>query len=194
MTKKQQLKDSEFHLSPTDIKKAINAAKTFRDRCIIKTLAQTAIRRFELANLDIRDLDFERKLVHIREGKGGKGRTIPVSEDLLGDLRHLLGNRKGGPVFTNPRDAKLSVRQINKIVANAGKQAGIENPNPNYKNLTCHLFRHSFAREWKKKGGSIESLSKILGHTSIKTTLDEYGTEDLEEVQANYERVMSEMF
>ena len=194
MTKKQQLKDSEFHLSPTDIKKAINAAKTFRDRCILKTFAQTGLRRFELASLDVRDLDFERKLVHIQEGKGGKARTIPVSEDLLGDLRHLLGSRKGGPVFTNPRDDKLSLRQINKIVANAGRQAGVDNPNPNYKNVTCHLFRHSFAREWKRKGGSIESLSKILGHTSIKTTLDEYGTEDLEEVQANYERVMAELF
>ena len=76
----------------------------------------------------------------------------------------------------------------------AGKKAGVENPNPKYKNLTPHLFRHSFAREWKKQGGSIESLSKILGHTSVKTTLDEYGTEDIDQVQENYERVMSGMF
>ena len=66
--------------------------------------------------------------------------------------------------------------------------------NPKYKNITCHLFRHSFSREWKKQGGSIESLAKILGHTSVKTTLDEYGTEDIEEVQENYERVIGEMF
>lgn len=97
-------------------------------------------------------------------------------------------------MFTNPRADKLTVRQINKIVANAGHRAGVENPNPKYKNITCHLFRHSFAREWKKQGGSTESLAKILGHTSVKTTLDEYGTEDLEEVQENYERMMAEMF
>jgi len=59
----------------------------------------------------------------------------------------------------------------------AGERAGIQNPNPKYKNLTCHLFRHSFAGEWKKQGGP-----------------DEYGTEDLEEVQENYERMMGEMF
>ena len=80
MTKKQQLKDSEYHLSSTDIKKAINAARTFRDRCILKTFAQTAARQFKLADLDIRNVDFEWKLVHIQEGKGGKGRTIPVED------------------------------------------------------------------------------------------------------------------
>ena len=48
--------------------------------------------------------------------------------------------------------------------------------------------------QWKKQGGSIESLAKILGHTSVKTTLDEYGTEHIQDVQANYEWVMGEMF
>ena len=97
-------------------------------------------------------------------------------------------------MFTNSRGEKLTVRQINNIVARAGERAGLGNPNPKYKNLTCHLFRHSFARQWKKQGGSTESLSKILRHTSIKTTLDEYGTEDLEDVQENYERMMGELF
>ena len=70
----------------------------------------------------------------------------------------------------------------------------VDDPNPKHENITCHLLRHSFARNWKKQGGSTESLAKVLGHTSVKTTLDEYGTEDLEEVQSNYEKVMSEMF
>jgi len=99
---KQQLKDSEYHLSRQDIKKVINAALHFRDRCILKTFAQTAMRRFELVNLDVRDIDFERRLIHIREGKGGKARTIPASEDLLGDLKHLLGNRKKGQSLPTP--------------------------------------------------------------------------------------------
>ena len=195
MAKKYQLKDSEYHLSKRDLRKLIHAAESFRDRCILKTLAMTAVRRFELANLDIRDIDFERRRLYIREGKGGKERTIPVSEDLLGDLRHLLGRRRQGPVFASARGGgKLSVRQINQLVAKAGKKAGVENPNPKYKNITCHLFRHTFAREWKRQEGSIETLSKILGHTSVKTTLDEYGTEDLTEVQENYEKVIEEMF
>ncbi|MFQ6092925.1 MAG: tyrosine-type recombinase/integrase [bacterium] len=191
---KQQLKDSEYHLKRQEIKKIINSALNFRDRCLLKTLAHTAMRRFEAANLDVRDIDFERKLIYIREGKGGKSRTIPVSEELLSDLRYLIGPKKNGALFANPRGERLSLRHINHILAKAGEKSGIQNPNPKYKNITCHLFRHSFAREWKRQGGSLETLSKILGHTSIKTTLDEYGTEDLEEVQENYEKLIGEMF
>lgn len=189
-----QLKDSEFHLKPSEVKKVIYAAKNFRDRCIIKTLAHTAVRRVEITNLDVRDIDFGRNLVHIRNGKGGKTRTIPISEELASDFKHLVGQRSTGPLFVSQRGGSLTVRQVNIIVANAGQAAGVTNPNPKYDNITCHLFRHSFAREWKKRGGSIESLSKILGHTSIKTTLDEYGTEDLEAVQENYQKLMSNIY
>jgi len=191
---KNQLKNSEYHLKPAEIKKVIYAAQNFRDRCLLKTLAHTAIRRAELAKLDIRDIDFKRNLIEIREGKGGKSRTVPMSEELTSDLQHLIGTRKAGPVFLSQRNGPLTVRQVNWIVAKVGEASGVKNPNPDYKSITCHLFRHSFAREWKKRGGSIETLSKILGHTSIKTTLDEYGTEDLQDVQHNYELIIQEIY
>ena len=194
MPQKPQLKDSEYHLSKHELRKLVNAAPSFRDRCILKTFAQTAIRRFELINLDIRDVDFDRRVIHIREGKGGKERTIPCSDDLIGDLRHLIGNRKRGALFQSSHGKSFALGQINNIVGKAGRLAGVENPNPRYQNINPHLFRHTFARLWKDSGRSIESLSKILGHTSVKTTLDEYGTEDLETVQENYNQVMAEMF
>lgn len=152
------------------------------------------MRRAELALLDVRDITFEKNLLEIREGKGGKSRTIPITEELASDLLHLVANRKKGPVFESQRGGHMVPRQINWIVARAGELAGVKNPNPKYEHLTCHLFRHSFAREWKKRGGSIESLSKILGHTSVKTTLDEYGTEDLETIEQNYRQVMQDMY
>lgn len=71
-----------------------------------------------------------------------------------------------------------------------GEVAGVKNPDPNYDHLTCHAFRHTFAREWKKRGGSIESLAKILAHSSIATTLDVHGGESLEDVQENYQKIM----
>jgi len=191
---KSQLKDSEFNLKPAEVKKIIYAAKNFRDRCIIKALAHTAVRRVEITKLDVRDIDFERNLLHVRNGKGGKNRTVPISDELASDLKHLVGQRATGPLFVSQRGGSLTVRQVNIIVANAGQEAGVSNPNPKYDNITCHLFRHTFAREWKKRGGSIESLSKILGHTSVKTTLDEYGTEDLAAVQENYKRLISDLY
>jgi site-specific recombinase XerD len=80
----------------------------------------------------------------------------------------------------------MSLRNINYILTRVGREAGVCTPNPRYVGVGPHLIRHSFARNWKRSGGSIESLQKILGHASVKTTLDCYGTEDQREVEANY--------
>lgn len=190
---KSQLKNSEYCLKPAEIKKIIYATNNYRDRCLIKTLALTAMRRAELASLDIRDLDFSQMVIHVRNGKGGKSRIIPLSEELASDLKHLIGSKTIGPLFLSQRNGQLTLRQVNWIVSEAGKRSGVANPNPQYGHITCHLFRHSFAREWKKRNGSIESLAKILGHTSVKTTLDEYGTEGLEDVKANFQNIIQSL-
>lgn len=96
-------------------------------------------------------------------------------------------------VFQSNRGTPFNLSQINRIVAQAGEVARIENPNPKYEHVNPHLLRHSFSCLWKEKGHTIESLSKILGHTCIKTTLDEYGTEDLKTVQANYDEAMADI-
>jgi integrase len=87
----------------------------------------------------------------------------------------------------------LSLRTINNIVAMIGKNAGIENPNPRYKNITPHLFRHSLARNWKREGGSLETLQKILGHESFQTTMDLYGTQSIKETEFNYRELSDKL-
>jgi len=195
MAQKQQLKDSEYHLSKREVLKLIHASHSFRDRCVVKTFGHTAIRRFELRDLDIPDIDFEQGVIHIRNGKGDKSRTIPCSPDLLNDLKHHIGTRKKGPVFTSNRGGAVSLRQINYILEDVGRRAEVLNPNPKYKHITPKLLRHSFARLWKKDPRrSTESLSNILGHASIKTTMDEYGTETLKDVQENYQKAIEEIY
>ncbi|MDH3217129.1 MAG: tyrosine-type recombinase/integrase [Candidatus Krumholzibacteria bacterium] len=190
MPKKHQYKDSEFALEPPDIRKVINAASTLRDRCILKLFAHTGIRREELASLDVRDLDFAARRIHIREGKGAKARTVPITDELRSDLQLYVAKRKIGPLFLSNHKRGISIRQLNRLVHDTGERAGVENPNPKYTGLTPHLFRHSFARAWKKRGLSIESLSKILGHSSVTTTWDLYGSESFDDVQENYDRLM----
>lgn len=84
----------------------------------------------------------------------------------------------------------MSLRNINYIVASVAECAGVSNPNPRYKNVSPRLLRHSFARNWKRAGGSLESLQKLLGHASLKTTLDVYGCESQSEVEDNYRSVV----
>ena len=89
---KQQMAPSAYHLKLAEVKKLFIAAPNFRDRCIIKSLFWLGLRREELTALDIRDIDFDRKRVTVRRGKGGKTRVIPIiDQECLSDLIHLIG-------------------------------------------------------------------------------------------------------
>lgn len=187
---RRQLKASQFALKPADIRKLIYAAPTPRERCIVRTLAETGIRRAELVALDVRDVALEAHEINVRSGKGGKQRVVPITEELAQDLRFLVGRRAVGPLFLSLRQGSLTVRQLNRVVRRVGEIAGVENPNPDAGGITCHLFRHTFARQWKARGGDIETLTNILGHASSATTVDLYGTQSVQDMKENYRRIM----
>ena len=169
------------------------SADNFRNRCIIKTLYWLGLRRKELTELGMRDIDFERKRVKVREGKGGKTRIVPIIDDeYLSDIKHLLGTRKDGAVFVSSHGKQLSIRMINHIIEKTGDTAGVKNPNPARTHLNPHLFRHSIARFLKSKGFSAEWIQNFLGHQSYKTTMDMYGTISIEEMQEVAEKKLSE--
>jgi len=181
---KHQLAASAYHIRPADMRKLLLAATNFRDRCLIKTLWLLGVRRSELIQLDVRDLDVERKRVTVQEGKGGKTRGIPIIDDeYLSDLIILIGNRKTGPIFLSNRNRKMAPRSVNHVVETIGAKAGVTNPNPRLMHLNPHLFRHSIARFLKSKGFSAEWIQNFLGHESYKTTMDMYGTLSIDEMQ-----------
>lgn len=184
---KQQNRPSEFSLRPEKLRTLISAADSPRNRLIITLFAFTGIRRAELQNLDSEDIFASDQRILIRDGKGGKSRLVfyPMSESEV--LARYLDRRTQGALFPGRHRCRLTLRSINNIVAGVGKLAGIPHPNPRYKNISPHLFRHSFARNWKRSGGSLESLRKILGHASIRTTFDLYGTESVDETADNYQ-------
>ena len=188
MPPRSQQQASEYYLKPHEIKKLIYACDNFRDRCIIKLLAYTGMRREEIRELDIQDIDFERRRIQIRMGKGQKDRTVVVAQSVLADLKHLIGNRVKGPVFVSQKGGRLSLRHINRIVAKAGEKAGIKSPNPRRKYIHPHLLRHSYARNARKAGVPIEFIQQQLGHASIKTTMDIYGRPSVDDVQENYDQ------
>jgi integrase len=188
MAIRDQQAAADFYLSPSEIKRLIFACDNFRDRCMIKLLAYSGMRREELQQLDVQDIDFERKRIYIRSGKGGKSRTIPASESVLADLKHLIHNRKKGPLFLSQKGGRLSLRQVNRIVAKAGKSAGLKHPDPKRKAINPHLLRHSFGRNALKAGMPMEQVQQILGHASIKTTIDIYGVPSVDDTQEQFER------
>jgi integrase/recombinase XerD len=180
----QQMRPSAYHLRQSDIRKLILAATNFRDRILIKALWWLGLRRHELVALDIRDIDFERKRVTVRAGKGGKTRVVPIIDDeFLSDLKHLIGPRTSGSVFCANGGRPMSLRLVNHIVRKVGEKAGVTNPSPTREHLNPHIFRHSIARFLKSKGFSAEWLQNFLGHQSYQTTMDMYGTISIDEMQ-----------
>ena len=177
------MRASAYHLKPSEVKKLIIQANSFRDRCLLKSLFWLGLRRKELCSLDVRDIDFDRKRLKVR-GKGDKVRIIPIIEDeVLSDLKHLIGPRKEGSVFLSNQGKPVSIRLVNYIVEKIGEASNIENPHPGRKHLNPHIFRHSIARFLKSKGFSAEWIQNFLGHESYKTTMDMYGTISIDEMQ-----------
>ena len=183
---KTQIKNSEFHLKPGDLRRLVEAATTLRDRLIVELFVYTGLRRAELQKIQVHDIDFARSRIVIRHGKGGKQRIVYLPSLLVEELRLYCEGRSGGYLFGGQKGGAMSLRNINYIVSRSARSAGVGTPNPRYRDVGPHLLRHSFARNWKRAGGSLESLQKILGHSSLKTTLDVYGCESQCETEENY--------
>lgn len=186
--------NAQYHLTGEEVGRLIAGAAGQRNKAIIRMFAETGIRRFELALLMIPDVRLDNRQIVIRSGKGSKSRVIPITEQLKRELRTLLEGQSTGPVFRSHSGGPLSLRQLNRIVALTGARAKIVNPNPRHRQITCHLFRHTFARLWKQRQASIETLSRILGHAHAATTWSLYGTESQLDVQRNYEAAIGHMF
>lgn len=182
---------SKYTLKPKKVKKLFRNAGSFRNRCILKLLALCGLRRFEVAKLRVESLDLERGRLEV-VGKGNKKAVVPLPEDLADDIEHYLDGKREGWLFPSPeKDEHISSRQINRIVKKAGEKAGLNNPNPDLKNINPHILRHSCARILKNEGASLETVQKVMRHASYKTTMDLYGTKSVDEVQKEYREKMS---
>jgi integrase/recombinase XerD len=145
--------------------------KGLRDRAAMEILYSTGIRRSELINLTPDDIDVERGMLRVREGKGGADRWVAVGERALWWVdRYLLDGR---PVLLSGRTSPtLFVTQyggpfardslsnlVRKFLRAAGVQAGC-----------CHVFRHSCATHMLEGGADIRVIQEQLGHRSLATT------------------------
>ena len=194
-------KFNEYYLGWDEINSIIAAAKNLKESLVLKLLARTGMRRFELTNLKAKDIDFERKRIFISKGKGAtdkdpKSRSVPIDDDTLQTIRFYLEGRKTGYLIQSNKKSSdgISLSQINRIVANAAKKANIKNPNPRLKNLNPHIFRHSFSRLSLAAGIPFNMVQRIAGHADARTTLQMYGIPSITDTQELYEEKLIEKF
>lgn len=143
-----------------------------RDRTMLEVLYATGIRRMEIANLEIGDVDLMRKTVLVREGKGGKDRVIPIGEraarwvgNYLETARPALARKSAvRTLFLGAEGNPLSVLWLSTTVANRVRASGIE------KRGGCHIFRHTMATLMLEGGADIRCIQAMLGHAELSTT------------------------
>ncbi len=159
-----------------------------RDRAIIETLYSTGIRRSELANLKLYDVDTKNGSLMVREGKGKKDRMVPLGDragqwiDKYNDEVRpgLVLEPDEGWLFLHEFGEAFKNNRLTDLVKRYIGAAGIG------KSGACHLFRHTMATLMLDNGADIRHIQAILGHSQLSTTeiYTQVSIRKLKEVQA----------
>jgi site-specific recombinase XerD len=134
-----------------------------RDKAILELLYSSGLRASELCDLDIRDTSgFQ---IMVRCGKGGKTRTVPLTQQAYNTMAEYIQERgtQPGPLFQTLMQKKLRRQLLSKIVTSYAKKAGIEG-------VTTHTLRHACATHLLDQGADLRLIQEVLGHSSIAST------------------------
>lgn len=153
-------------LSLDEVRRLFAAISSFKHRMILMTAYSAGLRISETLNLKITDLDSQRMVIRICQGKRKKDRYTVLSPVLLSMLRHYWWAARPTSYLFPGRslDRPMSVSTVQRACKQAQEKAGIE------KTVTPHTLRHSFATHLLESGADLRVLQALLGHSSIRTT------------------------
>ena len=152
-------------LSKEDVLMIIDNTNNIKHRCIVSLLYSAGLRRGELLNLKLEDIDSKRMLIRVEAAKGNSDRYTLLSKTLLKDLRKYYKQWKPSNfLFEGPSKNKYSAASVVKIVQRASQKCGIR------KKVTPHMLRHSFATHLLENGTDLRYIQVLLGHKNSKTT------------------------
>src|SRR6202790_1659843 len=157
-------------LDQQEVARLIDSAGNLMHRTMLMMLYATGLRRAELCHLKVCDIDSERMVIHVRQGKGGRDRDVLLPPKLLETLREYWRWMKPktylfpGTVNNWRADVPITSKVVWKAVNEAGKRAGIS------KRCAPHLLRHSFAHHMLEAGAALRTIQVLLGHAKISDT------------------------
>jgi integrase/recombinase XerD len=155
-------------LSVAEVGQVLGYVHRSRYRVCLTTIYACGLRLLEGVRLQVKDIDGERQLLHICQGKGGKDRYVPLPSACLKMLRqHWLTHRNPLWLFPSPfEDANQPMNEsgVQRAFSAAARQSGI------HKKATVHTLRHSYATHLLEAGVNLRIIQSYLGHTSPATT------------------------
>ena len=159
-------------LSPEEVGRLLASATNIKHRAVLSLAYATGLRASEVVSLKLTDIDRDRMVIRVEQGKGNKDRYVILSPNLLEILREWwrVGRKKGwmSPgqpwLFPGYRGQHTSARQLHRIVRLAATRAGIT------KRVGVHTLRHCFATHLLEQKTDIRVIQVLLGHKKLDTT------------------------
>jgi integrase/recombinase XerD len=159
-------------LSREEVEQLINSADSPMHRMWLVTLYATGMRREELVQLRVGDIDSARMLIHIHQGKGKQDRDVMLSPKHLAELREYWRGMNPKPktyLFpgggrAHATDVPMSAKSVYHAVQHAAQRAGLQ------KRVHPHTIRHCFATHLLESGADLRTIQLLLGHADLKTT------------------------
>jgi site-specific recombinase XerD len=158
-------------LSQQEVKRLLKAPKYLKHRLILGVLYGCGLRSYELCDLKLADIDFDRKTVFIPKKKGKVDRYVPLSQHLVRGLTKYIETENPHLYLFNSQITKdgsprgLTTNGIRWIIKENRTKIGSN------KKITAHMLRHSFATHLLEYGVDLVSLKELLGHAHIEMTL-----------------------
>lgn len=176
------------HLQDRQAQAFLEVAKRPRDQAMFLLMLRCGLRVEEVANLTLDVIEFRRRRIWVRDGKGGKDRIVYVSNDAMDALIAYLKIRPESEerkVFLvekgTYKNKPISVRGIQKRMEYYAKKMNIK--------ISCHHLRHTMATQMLNADADLETIQDLLGHSSIRTT-QRYSRISNLKVQRDYHKAM----
>ncbi len=145
-----------------------NPGMGFRNRAIVATLLFCGLRRAELVALKVDDVDLRSGWLKVRNGKGGKGRSIPLvgeAQDAVADWLEFRPEVDHDYLFTGFTGQRLGNNGVARVFRQVAKRAGVLRPG-----VSLHTLRHTFGSLLLQEGCDLVSIQELLGHADLSST------------------------